>query len=469
MMTADSPLSLGAMKKWIETKRPQWLEEFMTFLSFPSVSSEPQFKQSVLECAQWLSHYLKDLNFEVESWPTTGYPVIFASNMQAGPDKPTLLIYHHYDVQPADPLEEWLSPPFQPTLRNGQIFARGAQDNKGQCFYVLQSLKLIQDLTHSFPLNIKLCIEGEEEIGSAGLAQVLADKKKQLKADYVAIVDLGLRKAKIPALTLGIRGIITMDIEVQGSNIDLHSGSHGGIVPNPIHTLVTLLASLRDDQGRIAIPGFYQDVREMSVEERSRVSFQFDLNEYHQQTGAFPTGGEIEYSVLERAWTRPTLEINGIQGGYTGKGFKTVIPAKAFAKLSCRLVPDQQPTEIGELVAKFLKDNAPPGIQVTVHVHPGQGRAVRISPNAGVVKAFAKAFEEVFETPCEFIFEGASIPIVPELAEACGGDTILLGLGLTTDQIHAPNEHFDLDRLEKGMLVMARAIELLALQAIKNS
>lgn len=468
-MTANSTLSLATMQKWIASKQSQWLEEFMTFLSFPSISSEPQFKQSVLACAHWLSCYLKDIQFEVESWPTNGYPVIFASNTQAGPNKPTLLIYHHYDVQPTDPLEEWLSPPFQPSLRDGQIFARGAQDNKGQCFYVLQALKLLQDQLGSLPINIKLCIEGEEEIGSAGLAQILAYKKEQLKADYVAIVDLGLRKANIPALTLGIRGIVTMDIEVQGSHTDLHSGSHGGIVPNPIHALAKLLANLRDDQGRITIPGFYKDVREMSLEERSRVSFQFDVNEYQQQTDALPTGGEIEYSVLERAWIRPTLEINGIQGGYTGKGFKTVIPAKAFAKISCRLVPDQQPTEIGELVANFLKENAPPGIRVAVHVHPGQGRAVRISPNAEVVRAFAQAFEEVFAKPCEFIFEGASIPIVPELAKACGGDTILLGLGLTTDQIHAPNEHFGLDRLEKGMLAMARAIELLARQAVTHN
>ena len=454
-------VSLKAMQKWIEINRPQWLKEFMTFLSFPSVSSEPQFKQSVLECAQWLTHYLTHLQFKVESWSTLGHPVIFASNMNAGPDKPTLLIYHHYDVQPADPLEEWHSPPFSPSLRDGQIYARGAQDNKGQCFYVLQALKLLQEQTGSLPINIKLCIEGEEEIGSAGLAAILHQKKEQLQADYLAIVDLGLRKAKIPALTLGIRGIVTLDVEIQGSHTDLHSGSHGGIAPNPIHALVQLLASMRDDKGFIAIPDFYKNVRDMSLEERSRVSFDFNADEYQQQTGASPTGGEIQYSVLERAWIRPTLEINGIYGGYTGKGFKTVIPAKAFAKISCRLVPNQEPGEIGNLIASYLKENAPPGIRVTVHIHPGQGKAVRISPNAEIVKAFAKAFEEIFAAPCEFIFEGASIPIVPKLAEACGGETILLGLGLTTDQIHAPNEHFGIDRLEKGMLVMARAIEFL--------
>lgn len=461
-MALESQLSLSAIKKWIEANRPQWLEEFMTFLSFPSISSEPQFQRSVLECANWLVHYLKDLGFEVELWPTQGHPIIFASNMQAGPNKPTLLIYHHYDVQPADPLEEWQSPPFQPRLHEGQVYARGAQDNKGQCFYTLQALRLLQEQRGALPINIKLCIEGEEEIGSAGLASLLNQKKDRLKADYLAIGDLGLRQAHIPALTLGIRGIITLDVEVQGSQTDLHSGSHGGIVPNPIHALVKLLASLRDDQGHVTIPGFYRNVKEMTAEERSRVSFDFNANEYYHQTGAYPTGGEKEYSVLERAWIRPTLEINGICGGYTGKGFKTVIPAKAFAKISCRLVPDQQPAEIGNLIAAYLKEHAPAGVEVIVHVHPGQGKAVRISPNAQVVKAFAKAFEEVFAAPCEFIFEGASIPIVPELAAACGGDTILLGLGLTTDRIHAPNEHFGVDRLEKGMLIMARAIELLA-------
>lgn len=461
-MASDSQDSLKAMREWIDVNRSQWLEDFMSFLSFPSISSEPQYRQSVLDCAEWLSKYLIDLQFEVETWPTNGHPVIFASNLSAGPSKPTLLIYHHYDVQPADPLEEWKSPPFKPILQKGQIYARGAQDNKGQCFYVMQALKILLEQKGSLPINIKLCIEGEEEIGSAGLASILPHKKQKLKADYLAIVDLGLRKANIPALTLGIRGIVTLDVEIQGSRTDLHSGSHGGIAPNPIHALVKLLTSLRDDQGRITIPGFYKNVKKISQEERSRVSFNFDENEYQQQTGASPTGGEIEYSILERAWIRPALEINGIWGGYIGKGFKTVIPAKAFAKISCRIVPDQQPQEIGQLIADYLQKEAPAGTQVTVHIHPGQGKAVRVSPNAEVVKAFAKAFEEVFSTPCEFIFEGASIPIVPELAEACGGETLLMGLGLTTDQIHAPNEHFGEDRLEKGMLVMARAIEILA-------
>lgn len=461
-MVRQSSLSLNDMHQWIDTNRPVWMEEFMTFLRFPSISSEMQFNPAMKECADWLMRYLKNLDFKIELWPTKGHPVIYASNNEAGPDKPTLLIYNHYDVQPVDPLEQWQTPPFQPELRKGEIYARGAQDNKGQCFYTLQSLKMIRELTGSFPINIKLCIEGEEEIGSTGLAAILMQKKEALQADYLAIVDLGIQNAARPALTLGIRGIVTLDVEVQGSSTDLHSGSHGGIVPNPIHALVKLLASLRDDRGEITIAGFYDEVNTISLQERSAVSFDFDVDEYYQQTGAAPTGGEMSYAVLERAWLRPTLEINGICGGYTGTGFKTVIPAKAMAKISCRLVPDQQPAEIGKKIADYLNKNAPLGIEVKVDVHSGQGKAVRVSPHAKVVKAFSLAFEEVFKVKCTYIYEGASIPIAAELAAVSGGETILLGLGLTTDQIHAPNEHFGVDRLEKGILIMARALMLLS-------
>lgn len=454
-------LSLSDIEQWLDARRSDWLKEFISFLSFPSISSEPEFKQSMEDCANWLIDYLKTLNFEIELWPTERHAVIFASNMQAGPSQPTLLIYHHYDVQPVDPLEEWKSPPFEPSVHDGQIYARGAQDNKGQCFYTLLSLKILKELKGSFPINIKLCIEGEEEIGSCGLQGLLKCKKEKLKADYLAICDLGLRRARTPTLTLGIRGVITLDVEVKGSEIDLHSGSHGGIAPNPIHALIKLLASLRDDQGRITIAEFYRDVKEMSAIESSSISFAFDCDEYHQQTGAYPTGGELAYSPLERGWTRPSLEINGIWGGYIGKGFKTVIPAKAFAKISCRLVPNQNPQDIALLVANHLKEHAPAGVEIKVDLHPGQGQAVHISPHAKVVKIFSKAFEEVFSAPCEFIFDGASIPIVSELAAASEAETILLGLGLMTDQIHAPNEHFGLDRLEQGTKIMVRAIELM--------
>lgn len=460
MATLSDPF-IQSLKKMIDETRHHWVNEFLTFLSFPSISSEPESKASLLACADWLKTVLTEMQFHVELWQTSGHPVIFASNLQAGPDKPTLLIYNHYDVQPVDPLELWTSPPFQPTIKENEIYARGAQDNKGQCFYVLQALKLLQKQAGALPINIKLCIEGEEEIGSHGLSEILKLKKEALSADYLAIVDLGLQDAKVPVITLGTRGIVTMDVTLSSANSDLHSGIHGGLIQNPIHALVHLLDGLRDANGRIAIPGFYDQVSELSAEERSLVSFQFDSAEYQKSTGGHSVGGETEFTPLERAWIRPTVEINGIHGGYTGTGFKTVIPAKAHAKISCRLVPNQDPEQTGELVSNYLKKYAPPGTEVEVRVHTGQGKAVRISPTAHIVKVFAEAFQEVFNLPCAFIFDGASIPIVPELKETCGGEVILLGLGLATDQIHAPNEHFGLDRLEKGMLMMAKAIDLL--------
>jgi acetylornithine deacetylase/succinyl-diaminopimelate desuccinylase-like protein len=452
---------IPAIKALIEEHRSFIMQDFYQFLSFPSISSEAEYKQDMQACVTWLADYLNKMGFQTELWETTGHPTLFASYMQAGADKPTLLIYNHYDVQPVDPLEEWHSSPFQPVERGGMVYARGAQDNKGQCFYVIQALKLFLESQGALPINVKLCIEGEEEIGSAGLGRLLPHKIEALQADYVAIVDLGLRDAQVPAITLGIRGIVTMDVEVKCSHHDLHSGTHGGIVFNPIHALIDLLGSLRNEQGAITVPGFYDNVMEMPLNERSQVSFQFNTADYQKMTGAYPVGGEKSYSALERAWIRPTLEINGISGGYTGKGFKTVIPAKAVAKLSCRLVPHQDPHQIGELVANYLRQNAPAGVQVTVHTHEGGGKAVRTKASAKVVKAFANAFEDVFNVPCEFIFEGASIPIVTELTEACGGDTVLIGLGLSSDLIHAPNEHFGIDRLEKGILVIARALELL--------
>lgn len=454
--------SLPAIQAIIDKNYTSIMKDYYTFLKFPSVSSEPEHKSDVRNCALWLVDYVKGMGFETELWENSGHPVIYASRCEAGDDKPTLLIYNHYDVQPVDPLEEWHTPPFEPTNIDGTIYARGAQDNKGQCFYVLQALKIFLQLHGSLPVNIKLCIEGEEEMGSAHLSELLPKKTKELQADYLAIVDLGLRDAKVPAITLGIRGLVAMEVEMTGSGTDLHSGSHGGIVANPIHMLVKLLASLRDDKGRITVPGFYDNVNEMSLEERAQISFNFDGIEYNTVTQALPLGGEKEFSVLERAWIRPTLEINGINGGYTGKGFKTVIPAKAYAKISCRLVPDQDPARIGELVVKYLQENCPPGVQVSARVLPGGGKAVRAGSSSKIVKAFAQAFGEVFTLPCEFILEGASIPVVTELAAASGAEVVLIGLGLTSDRIHAPNEHFSEDRIRKGILIMARAFELLA-------
>lgn len=435
-------------------------DDYFTFLRFKSVSTEPHYKGQLLKCADWLVEYLQNIGFEVQIWKTAGHPVVFASYANEINDKVTLLIYHHYDVQPVDPLDEWDSPPFEPVLRGEEVFARGAQDNKGQCLYTLSALRALFERDGKYPINLKLCIEGEEEIGSSGLLGLVEKKKNELKADYLAIVDLGLKNPNIPTISLGVRGIVALEMEVLGSRVDLHSGSHGGIVYNPLHALVQLLAKLRHEDGRIAVPGFYDGVEELSDQEHQRISFDFDRESYEKVFGQ-ATGGEQDRSPLESNWLRPTLEVNGISGGYTGDGFKTVIPSKAMAKISCRLVPGQDPKRIGALVAKFLKENSPKGVKVHVCVHEGWGQAIRTNPLSKGVEAVAKAYEEVFQKKCEFTLEGGSIPITSALSQASGAEVVFMGFGLDSDQIHAPNEHFGIDRIRKGFLTIVRTLEVL--------
>lgn len=442
--------------------RSQALEEYFTFLRFPSISSEKKYEPDVLACANWVVEYLKNIGFTVDMWRSEGHPVIFAENLAAGPKAPTLLIYNHYDVQPVDPLELWKSPPFEPTERNGEIFARGAQDNKGQCFYVLLALKMLMEAHGKLPVNVKLCIEGEEECGSTLLTNLVQKKAKELKADFLTVVDVGLHDAKSPAINLGVRGIVTMDVIATGSTHDLHSGLHGGMAYNPIHALVGILGAARDATGKVTIPGFYDDVRELTKEERESVSWKFDGSNYKKMFGIEPTGGEVAYEPLERNWTRPTLEINGISGGYSGDGFKTVIPAQAIAKVSCRLVANQEPHKVFALVKKHFEGCAPKGIHIEVKQHGEGGLPLRTSPHSTIVQACKKAYETVYKAPCDMIFDGASIPITSALAKAAGATPVLIGLGLPDDAIHAPNEHFGLDRIEKGALLIIEVLQNLA-------
>lgn len=436
------------------------LKDFFDLLSIPSIGADPNYNAATLKCAEWIRTYLEKIGFQVELWEGFGHPTLFAK-ADVDPAKKTLLIYNHYDVQPVDPIEQWENPPFEPVLKDGNIYARGAQDNKGQLFYVLSALKFIKERDGKFPLNIKLCIEGEEEFGSASLQKALKVKKGALKSDYLAIVDLGIPAKDTPALTLGTRGMVTMEMEVCGSKFDLHSGCHGGVAYNPLHALIKILNSVRNEKGEITIDGFYDDVEPFSKEATKEISLQFDPKQYESNFGALATGGEQKFSPAERLYLRPTLEINGICGGYAGPGHKSVIPAKASAKISCRLVPHQNPQNIAHLVKDFLEKKAPPGIQVHVKIFPGGGEAARISSSSEAVLAFSQAFAEVYGKNCGYILEGATISIIPELIQASGAQTVLLGLGLTTDQIHAPNEHFSLDRLEKGAKIMVRGIELL--------
>lgn len=453
-------IPLSELQELYDKNRNKYIEDYLTLLRFSSVSADASHKAQSLSCATWLENYLKGLGFKVERWELGGSPSLFCSYF-VGESRPTVLLYTHYDVQPVDPLNEWTHPPFEPFIQGDTVYARGAQDNKGQLYYTLLALQALILKKGTLPINVKLLIDAEEEIGSPTLSKILPSKKEQLRADFVGVVDVGLRTPKTPAVTLGVRGIVTFDVSVKGSHVDLHSGSHGGIVYNPIHALVEILSKLRDEEGMITVPHFYDDVVTLSDEEKKHLSLDFNEKEYIKEYGAHPVGGEVKYSPSERATLRPSLEINGISGGYTGKGFKTVITKEASAKISCRLVPNQSPEKIKENVASYLKSLAPIGVQIEVHLHEGGGPALRTSSHSKIVKAFAKAYENVFHAPCEFIVEGGSIPITTTLKECSGGEVALVGMGLGTDRIHAPDEHFSLNRLNQGFLVVAETLMLL--------
>lgn len=454
----DVPLS--GLRKWYEEHREEIVKDFFSFLSFPSISTDPAHAQDCRNTAEWLSSYLKRIGFQAVLWETTGLPVVFAS-YEAGPDRPTVLIYHHYDVQPVDPLELWKNPPFEPEIRANTVYARGAVDNKGQCFYTLTALKALFELVSEIDINIKVFIEGEEECGGEGTTAILPEKSAAMRADHLLIVDFGIPEADIPAITLGMRGIVTMEVECENGSIDLHSGVHGGIALNPNRALAQLLAGLWDETGCIAVDHFYDEVRPVSRAQLSDLDMSFDVKKYEREFGVKALCFEEGYSTMESNWLRPTLEINGIWGGYTGAGFKTVIPARAYAKLSCRLVPDQEPDVIAKKVAQHLKVHAPAGIGIRTHIHHGAS-GYRSAIDAQVVHTVAAAFSEVFGKPCRYQLCGASVPIVADLARASGAEVAMLGVGLDSDDIHAPNEHFGMDRFELGYLTIGRILCLLS-------
>lgn len=454
-------VSIDQLKRWYQTHRELILKDFVTFLSFPSISADPQYHERCRETARWLCDYMNAFGLSTEIWDTSGLPVVFGSYRTQTPNRPTLLIYHHYDVQPVDPLELWKSDPFQPTIRDQEIYARGASDNKGQCFYTLTALKAFFQLAQQIDLNIKVMIEGEEECASKGTAEVLQKKRSELKADYLLVVDSDMIDAKTPAITLGIRGITALEVQCSNSSIDLHSGIHGGIALNPNRALVQILHSLWDEKGSVAIAHFYDAVESLSKEQKAHLDLTFDEESYQKSFGVKAFCNEKGRSIRESNGLRPTLEINGMWGGYTGKGFKTVIPAKAFAKLSCRLVPSQDPVVIARLVEQHLQAHAPQGIEVSVHVLEG-APAYRSPVDSAIVKTVATAYGEVFGVECHYVLSGGSIPIVPELERASQAEVAMIGVALPSDDIHAPNEHFALDRFELGFVSMGRVLDLLS-------
>ncbi len=446
-------LEITNLRKWFSEHQETTFADFFKFLQFKTIATDPTYDKDTKECAKWLVSYLNDIGMETEAWETSGQPVVFAKHCKAGKDRPTLLIYQHYDVQPVDPLDLWKSDPFEPTIREGEIYARGAQDNKGQCFYSITAVKALFSLCKEFNFNLKLFIEGEEESGSEGTKDVFTTKAEELKSDYLLVVDAGIPAPGEPAITMGIRGILTGEILCRVAKDDMHSGGFGGIAYNPNRALVNALASLWDDSGKVAVPHFYDDVQKLSKEEAESFDLEVSEEEMRKEFSLCSFSPDPGYSIGESVSIRPTVEINGISGGYAGEGFKTVLPATAVAKVSCRLVPNQDPEKIEKNLTEHLLKQMPEGMDVTITMDHG-APAFRSNPDSLIAKLTAKAYEEVLEKPCKRILTGGSIPITVELAHLTGAEVVIMGYGLDSDQIHAPNEHFGIDRFEQGFLTM---------------
>ena len=436
--------------------KDKFVAELFSLLRIPSVSADPAFQQEVASCATHLAAHFNDIGLDrVEVIPTAGHPIVYAEKI-IDPSLPTVLVYGHYDVQPADPLELWHTPAFEPVIKStaihpeGAIFARGACDDKGQFFMHVKAVEAMLQ-AQELPCNLKLMIEGEEEVGSPNLAVFVRENKSKLKADIILVSDTGMLANDTPSITTGLRGLSYVEVEVTGPNRDLHSGLYGGCVANPINVLTQMIASLHDDNMRITIPGFYDKVVELSNEDRAEMAkAPFSELAYCEALDIQSTHGEKDYSTMERGSIRPTLDVNGIWGGYTGEGAKTVIASKAFAKISMRLVPDQDPIEITNLFQKHFESIAPLSVRVKVTPHHG-GEPVVTPTDSLAYAAASRAYETTFGKKPIPVRSGGSIPIIAMFEQELGLKTILMGFGLDSDAIHSPNEHFGLFNYFKGI------------------
>ncbi|MDR2414616.1 MAG: dipeptidase [Odoribacteraceae bacterium] len=446
---------MEAIKTYIETHSGRFIDELFELLRVPSISSRPEHAGEMYRCAEtWKKLLLEAGADRAEVLPTGGHPVVFAEKI-IDPSLPTVLVYGHMDVMPVDPLDEWTTDPFQPVIKEGKIRARGADDDKGQAFMHLKAFEYLvsRDL---LPCNVKFLVEGEEEIGSPNLPAFCREHAGMLAADVILVSDTSMIAADTPSITTGLRGLAYWQVEVTGPAIDLHSGLFGGAVANPINELCRLIASLQDEKGRVTVPGFYDDVQEVSPEERERAAgAPFDEETYKKNIGVRALKGEEGYSTIERVGIRPTLDVCGIQGGYTGEGAKTVLPSKARAKLSCRLVPRQQHEKIARLVQEHLQAIAPGHVTVTVeYLHGGPSYACPIDLPA--YRAAEQACLDVYGKLPVPTRSGGSIPVIAAFEEILGIKTILLGFGLATDAIHSPNENFPLQQLFNGITTITR-------------
>jgi acetylornithine deacetylase/succinyl-diaminopimelate desuccinylase-like protein len=436
-----------SVTNFIQNNKDRFLNELLDLLRIPSVSADPKFKNDVFAAAEFVKESLIKAGADTaEICQTKGYPIVYGEKI-IDPSAPTVLVYGHYDVQPADPYELWDSPPFEPVIKEteehpqGAIFARGSADDKGQFYMHVKAFEAMM-ASNDLPCNVKFMIEGEEEVGSDNLDKFVIDNKEKLKADVILISDTHMISMKDPSITVGLRGMAYMEVEVTGANRDLHSGTYGGAVANPINVLCDMIASMKDENDHITIPGFYDKVAELTAEQRARLNeAPFDLDEYKKKLKIAEVHGEKGYTTIERVGIRPTLDVNGIWGGYIGEGAKTVLPSKASAKISMRLVPDQDWHEISKLFEDYFRSFAPASVTVKVKAHHGGSPAV-VSDSSVGYQAAEKAMEETFGKRPIPTREGGSIPIVALFQKELKTDPILFGFGLDTDALHSPNEHY---------------------------
>jgi acetylornithine deacetylase/succinyl-diaminopimelate desuccinylase-like protein len=439
---------------YLKENRERLIGKLEEFLAIPSISTEQAHKEDVLKAGRFVADYLKEIGFNsVEIKETAGHPLVYGEWLEAE-DEPTALFYGHYDVQPADPYELWDSEPFKPEIRSGKIFARGASDDKGQVFMHLAVLEAYMKTEGRLPVNVKVCIEGEEEIGSENLYPFLEKNKEMLSADFALISDSGMVDKGQPTMLYGLKGFTGLEINVKGPDRDLHSGLYGGAVKNPAMALSHILASLKDDEEHVTVPGFYEDVEELSEDERKLMNEAPGEN-YVETVGIPETVPERGFTVNEHIMARPTLEINGLTSGYQGEGTKTIIPSSASAKLTCRLVPGQDPQKIQDLLVSYIEENAPKGVTVSVKREPLSAKAYKVDPNHPLLKKAADSLSEAFGKETVFVRLGGSIPVVEQVDQLFNIPVVLLGFGTPEDNLHSPNESFPLEHFDKGMEVLA--------------
>lgn len=444
---------MQAVLDYLKTHEARFVRELCDFVRFPSVSGQPQHRDDVAACAEWLRKNFSQAGLDAQIHRTAGHPVVLARTPRRGKSggKPHFVVYGHYDVQPAEPFDLWKTPPFEPTIRGGALFGRGSSDNKGQHFAHLKAVEAYLQTGTELPCDLTFLIEGEEEVGSSSLPEFLRRHRDALRCDAIVISDNGIPSPKHPALTYALRGIMAVEIELHGPSRDLHSGIYGGAVDNPALALCQLLARLRDENGRITIPGFYDDVAPLSACERRQMKrLPGSDRELVKFLGVPRLSGEKGFTATEQRTARPTIEINGLTSGYQGEGSKTIIPSWARAKLTFRLVPDQNPEKLRAGVVRHLKKLCPPTVRLKIHVGHG-GKPYLVSPDGPLAQASLRALEAAFGRKPVLMREGGSIPIVTSFQEILGADTLLLGLALPDDNPHSPNEKFDLTCFQRGM------------------